>query len=92
MTTPKEKIYDEQINPLMAQIIEICKANKIAMICDFALGFEDGDDNQLKCLSAILEDDCEPSPEMLKAYECLRPRNPAFVAFTITTVTPDEKQ
>ena len=33
----KEEIYDEQINPLMAQIINICKVNKIAMIADFAL-------------------------------------------------------
>lgn len=33
----KEQIYDSQINPLMAQIIEICKANKIAMLATFAI-------------------------------------------------------
>jgi hypothetical protein len=30
-----EKIYDEQIAPLMSQIIEICKANNIPMFADF---------------------------------------------------------
>lgn len=33
----KEQIYDSQINPLMAQMLEICKANKIAMLATFAL-------------------------------------------------------
>lgn len=36
-TMNKEQIYDAQINPLMAQIIEICKANNIAMLATFAL-------------------------------------------------------
>lgn len=31
----KEQIYDTQINPLMAQILEICKANGIAMLATF---------------------------------------------------------
>lgn len=33
----KESIYDEKIDPLMTQIIEICKKNKIPIICSFAL-------------------------------------------------------
>jgi len=31
----KENIYDEQIAPLMKQIIEICKKEEIPMIADF---------------------------------------------------------
>jgi hypothetical protein len=31
----KEKIYDEQIAPLMAKIIEICKAEDIPMFAEF---------------------------------------------------------
>ena len=31
----KEKIYDEQIFPLMTQIMEICKNNKIPMFATF---------------------------------------------------------
>ena len=31
----KEKVYDEQIAPLMSQIIQICKDNDIPMFADF---------------------------------------------------------
>ena len=34
----KEQIYDEQISPLMKQIIAICKENNIHMLCDFFIG------------------------------------------------------
>ena len=37
----KEQIHDEQINPLMNQIIKICKENDIQMLCSFMLK-EDG--------------------------------------------------
>ena len=30
----KEQVYDEQIHPLMTQIIDICEANNIKMIFD----------------------------------------------------------
>lgn len=90
MTTAKEAIYDEQIFPLMAQVIDICKQHKIPMIFDVALGYEnEDDDGQLKCTTVLLNDDYEPSDEMLKAYEHIRPRRQAaFAAFTITR-TPE---
>ena len=34
-TKTKEEIYDEQINPLMAQILTICKEHKIPFACAF---------------------------------------------------------
>jgi len=86
MATTKEAIYDEQIEPLMAQIIEICMANKIAFVFDVALGFEsDQDDAQLKCTSCLLTDDCDPPKEMLRAFDCIRPRRPMCAAFAITS-------
>jgi len=33
----KEAVYDEQINPLMAQIIAICKEHDIPLVADFQL-------------------------------------------------------
>lgn len=33
----KEQIYDAKISPLMAQILEICKTNGIAMLSSFAI-------------------------------------------------------
>ena len=47
----KEQIYDEKINPLMAQIIEICKTNGIAMLCSFALPTPE--DADLLCTSRL---------------------------------------
>ena len=84
MSKTKEEIYDEQIFPLMAKVIEICQANRIAFIFDAALGYEDEEtDSQLKCTSCLLEDDCEPPDEMIKAYYHIRPKRAVFAAFTI---------
>lgn len=35
MLIDNETVYDEQISPLMAQIIKICKDNKIPMFATF---------------------------------------------------------
>lgn len=37
----KEKVYDEQIAPLMAKIIEICKTEGIPMFADFSMPIKD---------------------------------------------------
>ena len=53
MPYDKEAVYDEQIFPLMAQIIKICKENDIQMFTTFAL--TDGTDDPqgpLLCSSA----------------------------------------
>ena len=84
--TAKEAIYDEQISPLMEQILTICKDNKIAMLADFALGKDpEADDAELKCTSGLLADEHEPTPEMIKAWSMIQPRQASFMAFTITT-------
>lgn len=39
----EEKVYDEQIAPLMMQIIAICKEHRIPLACTFQYGdLEDG--------------------------------------------------
>jgi hypothetical protein len=86
MPTAKEEVYDEHIFPLMAKVIEICKGHRIPFVFDVALGFEnEDDDSQLKCTSCLLEEDCEPPEEMLKAFEHIRPKRATFAAFTITS-------
>lgn len=68
----KEKIYDEQIYPLMLQILKICKDNGIEMVFDACLGYDDQGEESLHCTSALLNLD---SPEhMHKAYDLLRAR------------------
>ena len=73
----KEQVYDEQINPLMTNIIRICKEHKIAYLASFALGFDpDGDDpdSQLLCTSTALTHDLEPPAEFLKAIDIIYTR------------------
>lgn len=77
----KEDAYDQFIAPLMEDIIEACKEHKIAMLCDFELG-----DDGLKCTSSLLDDEYEPGPAILKAYEAVKPQRAS--AFGITIVTP----
>ena len=65
----KEQVYDDQINPLMAQIIAICKEHKIAFIANFRL------DEDLACTSADLRDSHQPSNAQLRALAILNPQS-----------------
>ena len=47
-----EIVYDEQIAPLMAQIIEICEAHGLPMVATFAYK-RDGDHEVDFCTSSI---------------------------------------
>ncbi len=62
----KEEVYDEEINPLMAKIIAICKRDKIAMICNFYLN------DDLQCTTALLSDEYNPTEAQLHALDYIR--------------------
>jgi hypothetical protein len=57
----KEQIYDEQISPLMTQIIAICNRHKIANVLTFSLDSDEG----LACTTCNINDDTDP-PEVFK--------------------------
>lgn len=60
MTTDANKVYDDQISPLMTQIIEICIAHKIPLFANFRLGADpelNGD--QLLCSTILFGGDRE---------------------------------
>jgi hypothetical protein len=61
----KEEIYDERIAPLMAQIIDICKAHKIPVLCEFVFGTEG-------CTTSLLRPEYEPSQAQLDALRLIR--------------------
>lgn len=65
----KEAIYDAEISPLMQQILEICKREKIAMLASFAV--PSPDDESLVCTSATLGDDHEPPASFKRALACI---------------------
>lgn len=77
----KEQIYDAQIAPLMTQIIKVCQQHKIAMLADFAI--PNNDDPDLKCTTALLSKDANPSPEMLQVLQILKPRRAPPLMMTI---------
>ena len=82
----KEKVYDDQINPLMAQIIKICKKHKIAFIADFQL------DDDLRCTSSDLRDSHQPNQKQLEAFDILKPSAPHFAFAETIETKPDGSQ
>lgn len=55
----KEQVYDNEIFPLMNQIIGICQKHKIAMVASFCVETEG--DPGLHCTTALLSDEYNPS-------------------------------
>lgn len=76
----KEEAYDSEIFPLMGKIIEVCKREKISMVANFQLSVKGEED--LRCTTALLDKDYQPSKEQLSAFDLLYH---GFTAFAITT-------
>lgn len=67
----KEQIYDEQISPLMTQIIKVCKEHKIPIVASF---FTPGDDDpELAVTTALLGNGFEAPNNFSNALRELRP-------------------
>ena len=73
----KEDIYDELINPLMAEIIAICKENNIAMI--FSAHIPNDEDQDLACTTHLPGDDGDCYPAFVKAFHALHSQSSAVV-------------
>lgn len=83
-----EAVYDEQIEPLMAQILAICKQHRMPMFASFAYqGTADG--RWSTCDSHLLYDDVNPeaAADYRRCFEVVRSRHAPLVALTI--ITPD---
>ncbi|OXI42449.1 hypothetical protein [Burkholderia aenigmatica] len=70
-TATKEQIYDAQISPLMAQIIEICKEHGIPIVASFFTPGED--DPELAVTTALLGNGFEAPVNFSDALRALRP-------------------
>ena len=80
----KEQIYDEQISPLMTQIIAICKEHDIQHVVSFAIPTES--DPELMCTTAKIDKKNDDAPDvpteaLRAAYNAIRPaaRNPLML-------------
>lgn len=67
----KEKVYDKEIAPLMAQIIQICIDNEIPVLCSFSIPTEN--DDGLMCTTAILDEEYNPPLLLLKMLAIINP-------------------
>lgn len=61
-----EKIYDEQVAPLMAQVIEIAKKHDMPFVASFQLTDDQDEDGPLMCTSANLPEECSERLEQAK--------------------------
>jgi|GEM_PF-1605170 len=75
---PKEQIYDEQIAPLMTQIIAICKEHKIAMVSSFDRG-QDDTDRDLLCSTVLTEEEFDPPDVFKEIVKLLCPSAPKSI-------------
>lgn len=87
MNGDSEAIYDEQIAPLMTQIINICRKNRIPMLATFQYGNDEEAGSDDFCTTRIPFDGENPCLE--KAMAMIR-RHPAPAVFgvTITSTKP----
>ena len=78
-----EKVYDEEISPLMKQIIQICKNNNIPMVASFV--FEnDEDKGEGHCTTSINNIETRISNSITEAVKIIYARNPQSLAIAIT--------
>lgn len=76
-----EDVYDNEISPLMAKIIDICKKNRIPMVASFCY-LNTPDDNAL-CTTALPFGERQPE-KMGKAVNELYKKNYSAVAITVS--------
>lgn len=67
----KEDIYDNEISPLMAQVIKICQKHGIAMLANFAC--PNDDDASVQALSLVPDENGKHPANHKEALYCIRP-------------------
>lgn len=64
-----EKVYDEEITPLMTKIIDICKAHKLPMFASFLYSLDVDSEQDGTCTTNLMFEDRPIPPEMLSLVE-----------------------
>lgn len=79
----RELIYDEKLNPLMSEIIAICKAEHIPFLAAFQI-----DEDDFFCTTIIARKEEEPyNRRLLRAHDVLQ-SGTGLLAFTISRGEP----
>lgn len=83
MDFDKESAYDQEIAPLMEQIIEACKRNDIPMVASFCYG--QADDGVEDFCTTFIPQRNGWSPDSFKDCRKMLLKGPVLMAFTVTT-------
>jgi hypothetical protein len=78
----KEKVYDEQISPLVHKIIAICREHEIALLLSAQL--EDEDERKLFCTTILPGTDEVSCKKFTHALQIIRPPSRSFMHMTAT--------
>ena len=84
----KENVYDEQISPMVHQIIGICKEHNIALLLSAQL--QDEDDETLYCTTILPGTDDVSDEKFVQALNIVRP--PSRSVMHLTTTHADGSQ
>lgn len=79
----EEATYDAEIYPLMSQIIAICRAHQIPVVCTFQ--YADSEEDGPALCTTILTEFARTSEKMLDLAKRHGPRMPVALAETIET-------
>lgn len=71
----KEEVYDEEIGPLMQNIIKICKDNGIAVVVNFAIPTDEDED--LQVLTNLPDENGKVPESHAAAVRAIRPSSSA---------------
>ncbi|MFA5898013.1 MAG: hypothetical protein WC829_02750 [Hyphomicrobium sp.] len=82
MDASKEQVYDAEIEPLMAKILDICQVAGIGMLADFEI--QSPDDEGLRCTSALPDETGKNSERHRRAIAILMPPRPKPLMLTTT--------
>ncbi len=83
----KEEIYDDQISPLMTQIIAICREHGIAMLASYSI--PNGEDDGLCCTTHLADENGEIYERFAKANGIIRQGHGARSPLMLTTEHAD---
>ena len=75
-------MYDEQISPLVHQIISICKEHNIALLLSAQL--QDEDDETLYCTTILPGTDDASDEKFVRALNIIRPPSRSVMHMTTT--------
>jgi len=84
----KENVYDEQISPLVRQIIDICREHEIALLLSAQL--EDEDERELFCTTILAGTDEVSCEKFVQALNVIR--QPSRPVMHMTTTHGDGSQ